>query len=157
MGKSALADMVPVDEVPETASVAESTRLHPVVDNTKDYFMVRDGERFAGLHLLIELWGARGLDDPEAIEDALCRAAVEAHATVLHSHMHRFTPNGGVSGVVVLAESHITIHTWPERDYAAVDVFMCGACDPHRAVEAIRAHFVPQDTVVSEHRRGSVR
>ena len=51
-------------------------------------------------------------------------------ATILHGHFHHFGPNSGVSGVLVLAESHVSIHTWPERDYAALDIFVCGDCNP---------------------------
>jgi len=122
----------------------------------KDYFVERDGVRFAGVHLLIELWGARNLDDPEHIEEALCRSAREAGATILHSHMHRFSPYGGCSGVVVLAESHISIHTWPERDYAALDVFMCGDCDPYRAIPVLREAFEPANVQLAEHKRGLI-
>ena len=93
----------------------------------KDYFVEKDGVKFAGTHLLVDLWGASNLCDPEQIDRALREAALAAGATILHSHFHHFSPNGGVSGVVVLAESHISIHTWPERDFAAVDIFMCGA------------------------------
>jgi len=81
-------------------------------------------------------------------------AALRAGATILHSHFHHFTPNGGVSGVVVLAESHISIHTWPERSFAAVDIFMCGACDPHDAVPVLRAAFQPDRVDLNEERRG---
>ena len=62
----------------------------------------------------------------------------------------------GVSGVVVLAESHISIHTWPERDFAAVDIFMCGACDPHKAIPVLKAAFSPARIDVNEQRRGRV-
>jgi S-adenosylmethionine decarboxylase len=89
-----------------------------------DYFVEHDGVRFAGTHLLVDIWGASKLDNPVHIETALREAALVAGATVLHSHFHHFTPNGGVSGVVVLAESHISIHTWPERNFAAIDVEM---------------------------------
>ena len=58
--------------------------------------------------------------------------------------------------MVVLAESHISIHTWPERDFAAVDIFMCGACDPHDAIAAIRAAFRPERVEIADHRRGIV-
>ncbi|HLJ04876.1 MAG TPA: adenosylmethionine decarboxylase, partial [Acetobacteraceae bacterium] len=92
----------------------------------KDYFVQKDGVKFAGTHLLLDLWGASNLTDPELIDRALRDAAEAANATILHSHFHHFGPDGGVSGVVVLAESHISIHTWPERDFAAVDIFMCG-------------------------------
>ncbi len=122
----------------------------------KDYFVVRDGMTFAGMHLLIDLWGASNLDDPDLIDRELCAAAAAAGATILHSHFHHFTPNGGVSGVVVLAESHISIHTWPERGFAAVDIFMCGECDPHHAVPVLRAAFRPASIDLSEQRRGRI-
>lgn len=125
-------------------------------EETKDYFVERDGEKFAGLHLLVDLWGASRLDDPKHIDAALRDAALIAGATILHSHFHHFTPNGGVSGVVVLAESHISIHTWPERDFAAIDLFMCGACDPNLAIPVLQAAFTPTRIEVSEQRRGRV-
>lgn len=108
----------------------------------------------AATHLLVELWDAAGLSDVCAVEDALIRAARESGATVLHSYMHPFGAEQGVSGVVVLAESHIAIHTWPERGYAAVDVFMCGACDPYRAVAVLRETLAPGRVEIAEHRRG---
>lgn len=121
-----------------------------------DYFVERDGMRFAGTHLLVDLWGASRLDDPDHIDAALREAALAAGATILHSHFHHFTPNGGVSGVIVLAESHISIHTWPERDFAAVDIFMCGACDPHRSVPLLRSAFAPARVILREERRGLI-
>ncbi len=122
----------------------------------KDYFVTRDGQVFAGMHLLVDLWGAGALNDPAVIDVALREAALAAGATILHSHFHHFSPNGGVSGVVVLAESHISIHTWPERNFAAIDIFMCGACDPHKAVPVLRAAFTPERVELSEQRRGLV-
>lgn len=121
-----------------------------------DYFKVANGVAFAGTHLLIELWEATNLSDVDKTEETLVRAARESGATVLHSYMHPFGPEMGVSGVVVLAESHISIHTWPERGYAAVDVFMCGECDPYRAVDVLREAFRPGNLQISEHRRGVV-
>ena len=59
--------------------------------------------------------------------------------------------------MVVLAESHISIHTWPERDFAAIDIFMCGVCDPRRAIPILQAAFHPDRTDVGEQRRGRVR
>ncbi len=78
----------------------------------------------------------------------------EAGATLLHIHLHHFTPNGGVSGVAVLAESHISIHTWPERDYAALDVFMCGDSQPEKAIPVLERAFEPDTVEVGEHLRG---
>ena len=135
------------EEVPGTAAYEE-------FENDKDYFVVKDGVKFAGTHLLFDLWGAECLDDPKAIEEALCEAAVTAKATILHSHFHHFSPNGGVSGVVVLAESHISIHTWPERDFAAIDVFMCGDCNPYDTLGVIKETFKPDNIQLAENRRG---
>lgn len=125
-------------------------------EEAKDYFVEKDGMKFAGMHLLVDLWGATNLCDPAHIDAALREAAEAAGATILHSHFHHFSPNGGVSGVLVLAESHISIHTWPERDFAAVDIFMCGACDPHMSVPALHRAFQPARVVLDEQRRGRV-
>jgi S-adenosylmethionine decarboxylase len=119
-----------------------------------DYFVERDGVRFAGMHLLIDMWGAAHLDDAEVIGEALIRAAEAAGAAVLHTHLHSFTNSGGISGVAVLAESHISIHTWPERGFAAIDIFMCGACDPRDALPVLEDAFRPRDFRVTEQRRG---
>lgn len=122
----------------------------------KDYFVQKDGLRFAGTHLLLDLWNAENLCDPDLIDSALREAAEAAGATILHSHFHHFSPNGGVSGVIVLAESHISIHTWPERAFAAIDIFMCGACDPYRSIPTLKAAFNPGSIQLSEQRRGLV-
>ena len=76
-----------------------------------------------------------------------------AGATLLHIHVHHFQPNG-ISGVAVLAESHISIHTWPEVGYAAMDVFMCGNANPDACVPVLREAFSPKRVAVSEILRG---
>jgi S-adenosylmethionine decarboxylase len=120
----------------------------------KDYFIERNGVKYAGTHLIIDLLGAERLDDLEHIERTLRDCVDAAGATLLHIHLHHFTPNGGVSGVAVLAESHISVHTWPERGYAAFDVFMCGAAEPERTIEVLREAFRPARLVIGEHLRG---
>lgn len=120
----------------------------------KDHFIVRNGVQCAGTHLIIDLIGADGLDDIRRIEAALHRCVEVAGATLLHIHLHHFTPNAGVSGVAVLAESHISIHTWPERNYAALDVFMCGDARPELCIDVLRDAFSPDKLVVGEHLRG---
>lgn len=122
-----------------------------------DHFVARDGMTFAGTHLLIDLWGAIRLDDLAHVEAALREAVAASRATLLHIHLHHFTPNGGVSGVAVLAESHISIHTWPERRYAALDVFMCGDADPQAAIPVLERAFSPARVEVDELRRGRVK
>ena len=123
-------------------------------DERKDFFCERDGVRYAGTHLIIDLVRAERLDDLEHIEATLLRCVEVAGATLLHIHLHHFTPNGGVSGVAVLAESHISIHSWPEYGYAALDVFMCGQTDPRRAIDVLKEAFSPGKVVVKEHLRG---
>ena len=154
MTKSALADRRPRAEIVTVLNRPGGNRHRPPADVQRDYFVEKDGIRFAGLHLLVELWGARHLDDPNYVEQALRNAAEDAGATVLHVHLHRFSSSGGVSGVCVLAESHISIHTWPERRYAAVDIFMCGSCDPYHGLPALRAAFRPESIQLAEQRRG---
>ncbi|MGY8678533.1 adenosylmethionine decarboxylase [Bradyrhizobium sp. UFLA05-153] len=104
--------------------------------------------------MLIDLWGARNLDDPVIAEDAIRKAVRAASATLLHLHVHKFCPGHGVSAIALLAESHITLHTWPERSYAAADVFVCGNCDPASAVPILVEAFQPEHSDVRRFRRG---
>ncbi|MBS0273704.1 MAG: adenosylmethionine decarboxylase [Proteobacteria bacterium] len=120
----------------------------------KDHFITRNGVTFAGSHLIIDLWEAEGLGDRDRIEQALIDAVKAAGATLLHIHLHTFSDGGGVSGVAVLAESHISVHTWPEKGYAAFDVFMCGDAEPRKAMDVFKAAFNPGRIVVGEHKRG---
>ncbi len=123
-------------------------------DQRYDHFIVKNGVRCAGTHIIIDLHGAENLDNLSLIEDTLKECVVKAGATLLHIHLHRFEPNGGVSGVAVLAESHISVHSWPEAGYAAFDVFMCGDAKPETAVDVLRQAFRPKRVVVSEYLRG---
>lgn len=126
----------------------------PAENLPKDYFIEKNGLRYAGSHLILDLWDAENLDDAEVIEMAFRRAIKEAGATLLHMHFHEFTDNGGISGVAVLAESHMSIHTWPERAYAAVDIFMCGAAEPHKTVPILKHAFKAGRISLSEQMRG---
>ncbi len=91
-------------------------------------------------HLLCEYWGCDRalLNDKARIEPLLRAAAAAAGATVVGAVFHDYSPQG-VTGVVVVEESHLSIHTWPEYGYAAVDVFTCGDCAPERAHELLAA------------------
>ena len=123
---------------------------------SKDHFIERNGVKFAGTHLLIELWNAKNLGDMTVTDQMLRDATEAAGATLLHIHLHHFGPNAGLSGVAVLAESHISIHTWPERGYAALDIFMCGSCDPYKAIPVLRRAFEPGVVQLSEQKRGVI-
>jgi S-adenosylmethionine decarboxylase len=133
-----------------------ATDVASTAQQPADHFIVKNGVRCAGAHLIVDLYDAKRLDDIEHIEAALRRCVEEAGATLLHINLHHFEPNGGVSGVAVLAESHISIHTWPEHGYAAVDVFMCGDAEPEKCVPVLRQAFTPKQTAVEELLRGSV-
>ena len=157
---NALSPLGMVSELPSSNQItSDAARTVVEVEGTevqKDYFVQKDGVKFAGMHLLVDLWGACNLCDPHHIDSALRQAAEAAGATILHGHFHHFSPNGGVSGVLVLAESHISIHTWPERDFAAIDIFMCGACNPYHGLPALKAAFQPKSIHFSEQRRGLI-
>jgi S-adenosylmethionine decarboxylase len=121
----------------------------------KDYFITRGGKRYAGIHLIIDLYGASHLSDIAHIEKTM-RCCVEAsRATLLHIHLHHFEPDG-ISGVAVLAESHISVHTWPESRYAAFDVFMCGDTNPEVCIDIMREAFEAERVAVQEILRGEV-
>jgi S-adenosylmethionine decarboxylase len=135
---------------------AVSPMAWPHCSESKDYFKEEKGLKFAGTHLILDLWDAKHLDDLEITEQALRDCVTRAGATLLHIHLHHFTPNGGISGVAVLSESHISIHSWPERGYAALDVFMCGDAEPHKTIQVLREAFEPSHINVIEHKRGLV-
>jgi S-adenosylmethionine decarboxylase len=128
-------------------------RVNPDFQIPKDHFAVRNGVRCAGVHLIIDLHGAKRLNDIDHIETTLRRCVEAANATLLHIHLHHFQPTG-VSGVAVLAESHISIHTWPEAGYAALDVFMCGSAEPDRCIPVLREAFSAKRVGVNELLRG---
>ncbi len=97
------------------------------------------------------------LNDQEKIEMIMKRAALECGATIVESVFHSFNPHG-VSGVVVIAESHLAIHTWPEYGYAAVDVFTCGEeVDPWIATRALQEYLRAREVVTVEMKRGEIK
>lgn len=80
----------------------------------------------AGTHLIADLYGCSGLDDAALIEDTLRAAVLAIGATLIGLHLHPFGEGQGITGVAMLAESHMSIHSWPETGYAAIDIFVCG-------------------------------
>lgn len=111
-----------------------------------------------GTHWLIDCHGvdAGRLADAPLLEALLCAAAEDAGARRLFQHFHRFgdAPDAGVTGVVLLAESHITIHTWPEQRFAAIDLFLCGGTHPERALARIERELAPERIVTIRRDRG---
>ena len=124
-------------------------------NSIKDYFVERDGKRFAGIHLLCDLWGVqKNLQSEGEIARILREAADAAGASEVSLKTNRFTMNGGITGILLLAESHLSIHTWPERSFVAIDVFMCGSCDPYRCIPIFKEAFQPSDFTLFEQLRG---
>jgi S-adenosylmethionine decarboxylase len=144
---------IPGTARPEVRKTKLKVASRALVEDRESHFAVRNGVRCAGVHLIIDLHGAQRLDDIEHIEATLRRCVEAARATLLHIHVHHFQPNG-VSGVAVLAESHISIHTWPDAGYAALDVFMCGSADPDACIPVLREAFSAKRVGVSEILRG---
>jgi S-adenosylmethionine decarboxylase len=97
-----------------------------------------------GRHVILDIWGKVNslpfwnMDEAAA---ALKKAAIDAGATVMSERWHHFGEGHGYTGVVILAESHISVHTWPEKGYAALDIFMCGKCDPRQTIEPIKLFY----------------
>ncbi|NLA59423.1 MAG: S-adenosylmethionine decarboxylase proenzyme [Firmicutes bacterium] len=112
-----------------------------------------------GRHVLCEAYGCdpKVLDDREQVENIMVQAALHAGAEIREVAFHKFAPQG-VSGVVVISDSHLAIHTWPEYEYAAIDVFTCGnTVDPWHALNYMLKHFKAKDTDSSEIKRGVIR
>jgi S-adenosylmethionine decarboxylase len=123
-------------------------------DHRLDHFIEEEGLVYAGKHIIVDLYEAEKLDDLNYIQSALKEAVDITGASLLHIHCHHFTPYGGVSGVAVLAESHISLHTWPECGYAAWDIFMCGKTQPEKAIALLKLRFNPKRMTIEKHHRG---
>ena len=126
---------------------------------------VEEASAAVGEHLLLDLYGVAPalLRDAAALETALRDAAAALGATILHAHLHRFDSvrtglpagePGGVTGVLLLAESHLSIHTWPEHGFAAIDAFMCGTGTTHAARAVFERALAPERIDVRVARRG---
>lgn len=116
-------------------------------------FVVDGSSTYAGKHLLIDLYQCSHHGDLETIQLVMIEACRATGATVLFAHLHPFD-GGGVSGAVILAESHMSIHSWPEDKFVALDIFVCGTCDPMMAIPTLMSHFQPQNFTVKLEKRG---
>lgn len=110
-----------------------------------------------GRHVMVELWGCQNLDSEAIIEEALRAAADACNVTVMELHTFPWEPYNGVSGIAIIAESHISIHTWPEMAYCAVDLFTCGErANPDAALPVLQRFFAPQRIEVMQVSRGVI-
>ncbi len=111
-----------------------------------------------GRQFIVELYGCDKtiLDDPIRLKHVLTEAIRKSGATIIKPFFHQFSPHG-VSGIVVIAESHVAIHTWPEFSYCALDIFTCGyQVKPETILEHIRRHFSARSLSVMEVKRGTL-
>jgi S-adenosylmethionine decarboxylase len=109
-----------------------------------------------GRHIILEMWGCQNLDSVETAESALRDMVQALDVNLLDLKVYPFSPVG-VTGMAIVSESHLVIHTWPEYGYAAVDVFTCGAPrDPQDAIGVLRHYFRPERIGVMEINRGQV-
>ncbi len=123
---------------------------------TKDHFIVESNQVYAGSHLIIDLWDTSFENKIITLKNIIKKAILIANATMLHIHLHRFGKNQGISGVAILAESHISVHTWPERDYIAFDIFMCGDTKPEKAAKYLIKSLAAKKKKVTILKRGVI-
>ena len=123
---------------------------------TKDHFIVDHNQIYAGSHIIIDLWNTRFDNKINTLKKIIKKAVLIANATMLHIKLHRFGKEEGISGVAILAESHISVHTWPERDYIAFDIFMCGDTKPQEASQYLIDTLKPKKNKITNLRRGVI-
>jgi len=115
------------------------------------------GIEYAGTHILADFWNCDVPQDPKELENVLIQAAKESNSTPLEVAIHKFEPEG-ITGVIILAESHISVHYWPELDgYASIDVFTCGKeSKPNAAIEYLKKVFKPAKAELTKVNRGKI-
>ena len=111
--------------------------------------------RGLGLHIIMEFYGCdpKLLERADIIEKIMLKAALAARLTVLRVNSHQFSPKGA-SSMVLIGESHLAIHTWPEYGFAAVDIFVCGGKRPNKAAEVLIKELKPKRIEIIEIVRG---
>ena len=115
-----------------------------------------NNKKYAGIHLIAEFWHGKIIEDPKEIKKILIQAVKEAEATPLQVAIHNFSPQG-LTGVVLLEESHIALHTWPEINYLAIDIFTCGQkAMPGKALACLKEFFQPKKIKIKKIKRGRI-
>ena len=120
----------------------------------KNFCTIKENIKYAGTKLIIELWNGRNFSSLREIRKILKDSVKACGATLLKINLHRFSPSGGISGIAMIKESHVSIHTWPEYKYAAIDIFVCGEVNPYKAIPILKEGFKPRKIQVAELKRG---
>lgn len=111
-------------------------------------------KEYAGTHLIVEFWHGKIIEDSKKVEEILIQAVKEAKSTPLETVFHKFSPQG-LTGVILLAESHIAYHSWPEANYLAIDIFTCGdKAMPFKALDYLKKTFEPEKVEIKTIKRG---
>jgi len=122
----------------------------------KEFCSTNGFVKFAGTHLIIEVWKAKSkpLSSLSTIKRILQEAIKSCKVTPLKIDLHKFPSSGGVSGVAIIKESHLSIHTWPEYNYAAIDIFVCGNVNPYKVIPVLKKSFETEHIQIMEIKRG---
>jgi len=113
-------------------------------------------QKYAGIHLIAEFWHGRDIESSKELKRILIEAAKKAKNIPLKISIHKFSPQG-ITGVILLAESHIALHSWPEINYLAIDIFTCGCkAMPYKALEYLKKEFKPKKVEIKEIKRGVI-
>ena len=121
---------------------------------SKDHFIIEGNMAYSGKHIILDLWEPLFDNKIKTLKKTIERAVNISKANMLHLHLHRFGKEQGISGVAVLAESHLSVHTWPERNYIAFDMFMCGDTNPELASKYLVNTFRPKNKNIKVIKRG---
>lgn len=120
----------------------------------KEFCSTNGHVKYAGVQLVIELWNAENLSSLPKIKKILKDSVKACGATLLKIDLHKFSPYGGISGMAIISESHLSVHTWPEYKYAALDIFVCGNVDPYKAITVLKTGFKTKNLQIAEFKRG---
>ena len=134
--------------------VVSQEKIIPSKNISKDHFIIENKQEYAGYHILLDLWHIEFNNSIKTLKKIIVESIKISGATLLHLHLHRFGKGQGISGVAVLAESHISVHTWPERGYIAFDIFMCGDTNPQLAADYLVKTFKPKKEILKKIKRG---
>lgn len=114
----------------------------------------RKKEKHIGMHIIADFWFGRNIEDPKELEEILIEAAKKAGNTPLQFAYHKFNPHG-LTGILLLAESHISFHSWPEINFLALDIFTCGNKKfPEKALDYLKKKLKPKKVMISKIKRG---
>lgn len=117
----------------------------------------KNHHKYSGIHLIAEFWNGKIIEDPQKIKRILSEAVKKANNTPLEIFVHKFQPQG-LTGIVLLAESHISLHTWPEFKYVALDIYTCGdKSQPAKALDYLKRQFKPKKIEIKEIKRGEMK